>query len=78
MREELMVKGDTTNKTSSGKLSAAGAGIKGHGEGLSRCQGSGPLLEIQVPSIGVVAVPVGLCGQKIILPHQGRCRQCPS
>lgn len=32
MREELMVKGDTINKTSSGKLSAAG-GIKGQGEG---------------------------------------------
>lgn len=51
MREELMVKGDTINKTSSGKLSAAG-GIKGQGEGLSHCQGSGPLLGMQVPSMG--------------------------
>lgn len=31
MREELMVKGDTTNKTSSGKLSLMGR-IKGQGE----------------------------------------------
>lgn len=77
MREELMVKGDTTNKTSSGKLSAA-RGIRGQEEEPSCCQGSGPLTEMQVPSVEVVAVPVGFCGQEIVLPHQGQCRQCPS
>lgn len=70
MREELMVKGDTTNKTSSGKLSLMGR-IKGQGERPSRCRG----LERQVPGTGVVAELMGLCGQKIFLPQQGQCRQ---
>lgn len=40
MREELMVKGDTTNKTSWGKLSAAG-GSKGRERGRPTAKGLG-------------------------------------
>lgn len=72
MREELMVKGDTTNKTSSGKLSLLGR-IKGHGERPSRCRCRGS--ERQVPGTGVVAALAGLCGHQITRPQQGQCRQ---
>lgn len=71
MREELMVKGDTTNKTSSGKLSLMGR-IKGQGERPPRrCPG----WERQVPGTEVVVALLGLCGHKIILPQQGQCRR---
>lgn len=73
MREELMVKGDTTNKTSSGELSLTGR-IKGQRERPARCC---PGLRRQVPGTGVVAALLGLCGQKITPATAGAVQAGP-
>lgn len=55
MREELMVKGDTTNKTSSGKLSLMGR-IKGQGE-RPRLGEAGARHGVVAALLGFVASP---------------------
>ena len=59
MREELMVKGDTTTKTSSGKLSAAGGGSKGSERDRPAAKGWGRCWRCRCPAQGWWQCPWG-------------------